>query len=408
MSLPTPKVEIGFDIVSANANLFTLDDPVKGLLDNISYPLSGSIYYDVTDMAKAITVRRGKNRQLDQYDPGLANVVFNNNDRVFDPEFTGSPYYGQIIPKRSVRISSGGEFIFHGSIDDWNLDYVPFGISEASIACSDGFSDLQRRTLSAGTATPQTTGQRINTVLSSADVNWPTTDRDIDTGQTDLGADVVAKGTLAIDYLRKVTESEPGQFFMSRENKLTFIGRYPRTGGNVLTFTDSGEGITYNNIKVVYGSELLYNEISLSNVNNVTATATDATSVAQYGIQNYTSTGLLTSSPTDLANIAVLTANKYSSPEYRFDSLELILDKFDEATQSSLLAMEIGDAVQITFTPNQIPPSITKYAEVIRIGHDITPNGHVMSLGFSTIDRGFWTLSNEVFGRLSAGNTLGF
>lgn len=408
MSLPTPKVEIGFDIVSANADLFTLDDPVKGLLDNTSYPLSGSIYYDVTDRAKAITVRRGKNRQLDQYDPGLANVVFNNNDRIFDPEYADSPYYGQIIPKRSVRISSGGQYIFHGSIDDWNLAYVPFGISEASIACSDGFSDLQRRSLSAGTATPQTTGERIEAILSSSDVNWPTTDRDIDTGQTELGADVIADGTPAIDYLRKVAESEPGQFFMSRENKLTFIGRYPRSGGTVLTFTDNGDGITYNNIKVVYGSELLYNQISLTNVNNVTATATDAASVAQYGILSYASTGLLTSSSTDLANIAVLTANKYSSPEYRFESLDLILDKFDEATQSQLLGMEIGDLVQITFTPNQIPPSITKYAEVIRISHDITPNGHVMSLGFSTIDSGFWTLSNQVFGRLSAGNTLGF
>lgn len=408
MSLPVPKVEIGFDLVGTNANLFTLDDPTKGLLDNTSYPLSGSIFYDVTDRARSITVRRGKNRELDQYDPGLANVVFNNNDRVFDPEFVDSPFYGQIIPKRAVRISSGGEYIFHGSIDDWNLNYVPFGLSEASIACSDGFSDLQRRTLSAGTATPQTSGERVEAILSSADVNWPTTDRDIDTGQTDLGADVITKGTSVIDYLRKVTESEPGQLFMSRENKLTFIGRYPRTGGQVLSFTDTGEGITYSNIKVVYGSELLYNDISLTNVNNITATATDSNSVEQYGILSYAATGLLTSSTSDLVNIAVLTANKYSTPEYRFDSLELILDKFDAATQSQLLAIEIGDPVEITFTPNQIPPSITKFAEVIRISHDITPSGHVMSLGFSTIDRGFWTLSNPVFGRLSASNTLGF
>jgi hypothetical protein len=152
----------------------------------------------------------------------------------------------------------------------------------------------------------------------------------------------------------------------------------------------------------------LYNEIVLSNVNNVTAVATDEASVAQYGILNYTSSNLLTANSGDLANIAVYTANKYSSPEYRFDSLELILDKFDEETQVDLLAMELGDLVEIAFTPNQIPPSISKYAEVIRIGHDITPRGHVMSLGFSTIETGFWTLSNPAFGRLSAGNTLAF
>lgn len=408
MSLPVPKVEIGFDLVGSDAPFFTLDDPVKGVLDNTTYTLSGSVYYDVTDKVKAISIRRGKNRQLDQYDPGLANVVFNNDDRTFDPEYANSPYAGQIIPKRAVRISSGGEFLFHGSVDDWNLDYVPFGVSEASMACSDGFSDLQRRTLSAGTATPQTTGERIEAILSSADVNWPAGDRTIDVGQTDLGADVIAEDTVVIDYLRTVTQSEPGQLFLSRDNKLTFFGRNPQPATNVLKFTDDGTGIPYQNLKVVYGSELLYNEIVLSNVNDVTAVATDQASVDQYGILNYTASGLLISGSGDLANISVYLANKYSSPEYRFDSLELILDKFDEDTQADLLAMELGDLVQIAFTPNQIPPSISKYAEVIRIGHDITPRGHVMSLGFSTIETGFWTLSNPAFGRLSAGNTLAF
>jgi len=408
MSLPIPKVEIGFELEGANAPVFTLDDPTKGVLDSPTYKLSGSIYYDVTERVKSISIRRGKNRQLDQYDPGLANVVFNNDDRTFDPEYTDSPYYGQIIPKRALRISSGDEYLFYGTIDDWNLDYVPFGTSEASIACTDGFSDLQRRTLTASTATPQTTGERIQYILSSTDVNWPSADRAIDLGQTDLGADVIAEGTSAIDYLRTVSSSEPGDLFMSRDNKLTFYDRHPKAPGDVITFTDNGDGITYQNIKVVYGSELLYNQIVLSNVNNVTATAEDANSISQYGILNYSADGLLVSSSTDLANIAVLTASKYSTPEYRFDSLDLILDKFSSTIQNQLLSMELGDLVQIVFTPNQIPPSISKYAEVIRISHDITPRGHVMSLGFSTIDYGFWTLSHPAFGRLSAGNTLSF
>lgn len=408
MALPIPKVEIGFDIVGTNSPFFTLDDPTKGVLDNVTYTLSGSIFYDVTNRVKSITTRRGKNRQLDQYDPGLANVVFNNEDRTFDPEYPDSPYAGQIIPRRAIRISSEGQQIFQGTIDDWNLEYVPFGLSEASAACSDAFSNLRSQTLAAGTATPQKTGQRINTVLSSADVNWPTESRDIETGQTDLGADVIAEDTNALDYLRKVAASEPGSLFIDAQGNLVFQDRNPRSSSNYITFADDGSGISYQSLKVVYGSELLYNEIVLGNVFGVTATSTDAASVAEYGILNYTSTGLLTSDSGQLVNIAVLLASKYSSPEYRFESLEVILDKFDAVTQRELLALDMGDIVQIKFTPNNIPPAITKFAEVIRVDHAITPSGHVMSLGFSTIDNSFWTLSDAVFGRLSASNTLGF
>ena len=104
MGVPRPTVQIGFDLVGANANLLTLDNPIKGKLDTPAYPLGGQIFYDVTDKVKSIATRRGKNRQLDEFDGGLANVVFDNNDRTFDPEYVNSPYFGQIIPKRAIRI----------------------------------------------------------------------------------------------------------------------------------------------------------------------------------------------------------------------------------------------------------------------------------------------------------------
>ena len=94
----------------------------------------------MTDKVQTIAIQRCKNRQLDQYDPGLANVVFNNNDRTFDPEYEASPFFGQIIPKRQIRISSGGIVQFFGVIDDWNLTYEPSGDSLVAAACSDATS----------------------------------------------------------------------------------------------------------------------------------------------------------------------------------------------------------------------------------------------------------------------------
>ena len=100
MSIPIPKVEIGFDLQEAS-NFFKLDDSLRGEL-NSSYVLAGEIFYDVTAYLISISIDRGKNREVDVYDPGLANVVLQNRQRIFDPLFTASPFYGQIIPKRAT------------------------------------------------------------------------------------------------------------------------------------------------------------------------------------------------------------------------------------------------------------------------------------------------------------------
>lgn len=408
MPVPTPKVEIGFDIVGANAPFFTLDDPVKGIINNTTYPLGGQIFYDVTDKVRGITTRRGKNRQLDEFDAGLANVVFENNDRTFDPEYAASPYYGQIIPKRSIRISSAGNRIFTGVIDDWNLNYEPGGFSEASAAASDAFTLFNTQTLSAGTATAQLSGARVNAILNLPDVNWPQQDRDIDAGITQLGADVFAEDTNVLAYLRTVSNSEPGNLFINKVGHVTFTDRNPNSGDKVIGFADDGTGIPYQGMKVVYGSELLYNEIVLGSQFAGTVTATDPTSIDEYGVLNLTQTDLLVADPTVIEQLAAYYAIKYSQPEYRFESIDIVVDDLPEAEQQEVLALEIGDFVTVKFTPNGVPPAIRKVAEIIRIDHDITPEAHIVSLGFSTTEGAFWTLSDIIFGRLSTGNVLGF
>jgi hypothetical protein len=408
MPIPMPKVEIGFDIVGANAPFFTLDNPTKGVLDNTTYPLGGQIFYDVTDKVKGITTRRGKNRQLDEFDAGLANVVFENNDRTFDPEYAASPYYGQIIPKRAIRISSAGNRLFTGVIDDWNLDYEPGGFSEASAAASDAFTLFNTQTLSAGTATAQKTGARINAVLNLPDVNWPQQERVIDTGTTDLGADVFVEDTNVLEYMRLVAKSEPGNLFINKSGSVTFTDRLPDSKNTVIGFADDGTGIPYQGMKVVYGSELLYNEIVLGSQFAGTVAASDPTSVDEYGVLNLTQNDLLIEDSTYLQQLAAYYAIKYSQPEYRFESIEVVLDDVSPEQQQEILNLEIGDFVTVKFTPNGIPPAIRKVAEIIRIDHAITPAAHVVSLGFSTTEGAFWTLSDIIFGRLSTGNVLGF
>jgi len=403
MGVPAPVVQIGFDLVGANANLLTLDDPVKGKLNDPAYPLGGQIFYDVTDKVKSIATRRGKNRQLDEFDGGLANVVFDNNDRTFDPEYANSPYYGQIIPKRAIRIFSGGQPRFQGVIDDWNLNYDPGGFSEAQAASSDAFTLFNTQTLPAGTATAQKSGERVNAVLDLPDVDWSSQDREVETGLTTLGADVFQEDTNVLEYLRTVARSEPGNLFISKDGKVVFTDRNAAPASGGVTLADDGTGIPYQGMKVVYGSELLYNEIVIGSDLAGTVVAQDTASIAEYGVLNLTQTGLLMSDPAYVQNLAIYYASKYSQPEYRFESVDIVIDELSDAQQQAILGLEISDFVTIKFTPNGIAPAIEKIAEVIRIDDDITPESHVVSLGFATLDYFLLVLDDPEFGKLDRG-----
>jgi hypothetical protein len=410
LSQPVQKVELGFDILSSGLGpYFILDDPIKGKLNNTEYLLAGVLFFDVTNLVQSVAIQRGKNRQLDQFDSGLANIVFNNNDRTFDPEYALSPYAGQIVPKRQVRISSGGIVQFAGLVDDWNLTYAPNGDSTASAACSDATSSFATQTIATRTNTVQKSGERINAILDLPEINWPSTLRDVDTGLMTLGADTIADNTNALTYLRLVERSEPGAFFIGKSGNVIFRDRIAAPTSQGVTLADDGTGIKYQSLRVQYGSELLANEIVVSSeISSYEVTTLDLQSIDTYGIFNLTRTGLLINANGDVDELAEFYANKYSQPEYRFESVEILLDELTDQEQSDLLGLEIGDVVEIKFTPNGIAPAISKYAEIIRIDNSIDLDNHIMSLGFSTLDFALLVLDDAQFGKLDAGNALAF
>jgi len=410
LSQPAQKVELGFDILSSGLGpYFILDDPIKGKLNNTEYLLAGVLFFDVTNLVQSVAIQRGKNRQLDQFDSGLANIVFNNNDRTFDPEYALSPYAGQIVPKRQVRISSGGIVQFVGLVDDWNLTYQPNGDSTAAAACSDATSSFATQTLATRTNSVQKSGERINEILSLPEINWPVDLRDVDTGEMTLGADTIADNTNALTYLRLVERSEPGAFFIGKSGNVIFRDRIAAPTSQGVTLADDGTGIKYQSLKVQYGSELLANEIVVSSeISSYEVTTLDLESIDTYGIFNLTRTGLLINANGDVDELAEFYANKYSQPEYRFESVEVLLDELTDQEQSDLLGLEIGDVVEIKFTPNGIAPAISKYAEIIRIDNSIDLDNHIMSLGFSTLDFALLVLDDAQFGKLDAGNALAF
>lgn len=405
--MATNKVEIGFDFSEqAGAEFAKLDDAFYGILDAPQTILGGAIYQDVTPKVVQYSISRGKSRQLDRFQAGKVDVTLDNNDRIFDPLYLTSPYAGQIIPKRSVRVTSNDIIQAETVIDDWDLSYEPSGNSYAIIKSSDAFAQFANQSLSGGTATAQQTGERVTAILQNSGVQWPLDRIDAETGQQALQADVIEEGTNALGYLQTVTESEPGLLFVSKSGDVRFLDRNAESAGTPVVFADDGTGIPYQNLSVVYGAELLYNEIVVTRENGGTATASDTESQEQYGIQNLTRSNLPLDNDTSAQNLADYLITQYSEPEYRFEAIEIEIIDLADATQTSILELELGDFVRVKFTPNNVPPQIDRYAEVIRISQRVTETSHKVTLGLGSTEGEFWRLSDLVFGRL--GNALAY
>jgi hypothetical protein len=386
MSMTAPKVELGFD-ENGPGNWFQLDSATRGVLDNTTYKLNGAVYYDVSQYLTSISTTRGKNRELDRFNAGHVVVGFNNKNRYFDPTYTASPFYGQIVPRRNVRISANNQVVFVGVSDDWDLNYSPDGNSVAQVSAYDGFAYLAQQNLTGGTATSQLSGARINAVLDDPNVNWSFYERTIDTGQETLQADVITSNQNVIGYINTIEQTEPGIFFISKNGYATWKDRNSiNASASAPVLADDGSGIPYSTVKVNYGSELLYNQAKLSRLNGGTATSNDTTSQAAYGIRVYSATGLLHNTDASLTNLANYLVGQYAAPEFRFEGIEISMAGLTLAQQNTILGLEIGSVCRIKFTPNGITPSISKYAEVIGINHGISASEHKIVLNFQTLE----------------------
>lgn len=400
MGMPVEKVEVGFDLTDSPVGpFFRLDDPVSGRLDNTDWVLAGLFFIDVTDRVRRFSVNRGRPSVFSVFPAGVAEVEFNNHDRAFDPLYVDSPFYGNIIPRRELRITSGTAVQFTGWIDDWDLAYLPDGDSIASALAVDATSILATRVVAAGTPVAQLSGERINTVLSQISVAWPESLRDIDPGETLMGTQAIDDNTIALNYLQSIAASEPGDIFVGKNGSVTYRDRSFAPDSNSLVYF-GGTGIPFASLEVVYGSELLYNEIVVSRKSGGTAVATDLDSVAAYGLRNLTQSDLLMASNLDALDLAVSLADRYSTPEYRVQTLEIQLMKLDGPEQEKVLGVELGSICKVTFTPNNIGDPIEQFIQVIRIEHVVDPQIHTVLLGFRQIKAASLVLDDAEFGKL--------
>lgn len=354
------EVDSGFDYAS-----FRLDDPTKGVLGNTTYTLGPNVsYVDLTDYVKQITYRRGRRRTVDQFGAGTMTVIVDDQlaGGILNPLDDGSPYYDTtddyfgLEPGRRVRLSringATTEYLFIGTIVTYDYKYQLAGNDSVSIQCADDFYLLTQAVLDAWNVDPETSGQRMASLLDRPEVDlFDPVQRSIATGTVDLGhaaAYTVPAGTVALAYANQINQTaEAGRLYMSRDGVFTFTNRIGNTlSAPVITFGNDGIDAPYNDLSIDFDGSDVTNRAVVTNLGGTISTATDTASIADYGYRTYTIDNSLIDVPGQLDTFATYLLFPY--PQAVFTSVQTTFPSCTTAQRNTIATLDIGDTIEIT------------------------------------------------------------
>lgn len=392
----------------------------------------GGTATDVSAYVRSVSVRRGRSRELDTFTAGTCTVVLKNYDRRFDPTNTAGPYYRQLVPRVQVSVTSDSIEVFNGYVEDWNLTYTVDGAAEATVSCLDGLALLSQTALEEYTNDQDTPGQRIQTVLLKDEVAYAGA-VNLDPGFAPLQADTVSGGTNTLQYLQTIAATDLGRLFVDGTGTLRYRDRTNGiTGSPLVVFGSEDDAlvqqlallseatlwfdatdrrplrtgsyadgavilqdatlwfdaadpdyvapiIPFNEVGVEYGSEFLFNRSTITSVGGTTQAASNADSIADYGVRTYSASGLLFLSDSEAALFANYLTDLYAQPAVRVTGHTIILDGLDPVYQRYLKRLEIGDLVRTVWTPLATGTGMDITSFVEGVSHDISPDRHVVT-----------------------------
>ena len=402
-------MELGFPI-----NPFTLDSASLGVLD--SNALDGSLLGDdVSEYCRDVSISRGRSDQLANFNAGTAQFRLINNDRRFDPINEASPYYDAtkgrsgVTPRRKVSVFLDGEAVYVGRITDIDVNY-DFNLSEVVISASDDFVLLANSTTGDSFTPPQElSGARLERILDLLSVGYPLASRNISTGVATLGNYSIDANTNALTYLQKITDSEQGYLFISKDGLLTFTDRLAASFASPSAFfSDDGSEIPYSTLEVLYGQEFLYNRVSTQTEGGTPQNVDDAPSQTEFGISTLALSDLLLADDTAALTLANTLLDRYKEPIYRFDELKIPMNRLTSGQRLDVLALEIGNLIEITRTYSTgTPASVTEIYAIEGIQHGLTPNVQEVTIRLSPAVIVFPLILDDIsFGILDADNAL--
>ena len=416
------EIDTGYDW-----DAFTLDDSLKGELDNNEYVLDGvSQFATVMDGTIALTAKRGRANTGDQFAYGTMNFTLNDTyaDGVFNPFDTTSPYYDPansqpgLAPLREVRFSRYSslnvkELLWVGYIVNYDYTFTLGGLDTVTVNCADFSYQLGQTFLAEWNVTEQLSSDRFNDLLDLPEVAYTGT-RSIETGVATLGgaaAYTVPNGTSVAGYANKINEAEQGRIFVDREGTMTFQKRLGTTlGVPVAEFHDDGTEIGYSAIDISFQADTVVNRASVQHAGATSPeVAEDLVSQAAYLVQTQSITDSLVHN-----DAAALTLAQYlisPDPEARFNFLGTEFPGTAALDQDALALLDVGDLINIQKSittsggPSQFAQDLTieglEHRLTLSAGHAVTYFTAPTTIVYELI------LDDLVYGTLDEDNVLG-
>ena len=410
----TVLLDTGWD-----SNSFRLDDPVKGVLNNTTYGLGPNTdFADITDYVLGINYRRGRQQPFDQFGAGTMSFTLNDTlaGGILNPYDEASPYYDPasnvpgLAPMRRVKILRENTELFNGVVESYDYEYNLDRQNLVAVNCVDDFWLLANTFMDELNVTPETSGQRINTVLALPEVDYTGT-TSIAAGTVDLGHDsayTVPAGTNVLAYLQQINNTaEFGRLFMSADGVLTFQNRVGTTlSGPVAVFSDQGTNYKYRNVGIQFDARQVVNRSVVTGLDGTTATDEDLASQTTYFVQTRDVSQSLLHEATQITEAAEYLLTPYPSP--RLTALTTNLAMLTEAQRDTVATIDIGDTIEITVdVPNY--GTITSELSVEGIDGEIAlDGGHTLT--FYTAETTvvyLLILDDPVYGVLDSTNVLG-
>jgi hypothetical protein len=411
-------IDTGFQL-----DAFTLDDAIRGVLDNTQYVLDGVTQFaPMMQYSKAISVNRGRREIGDQFSAGT--MTFSLDDTlaggILNPLYSSSPFVdpaGQftLAPLRKVsfgRYDSTNTYVplFVGQIVNYDYQYELGGNNTVLVYCADDFYLLAQTSMNEFNVSEELSSARLSAVLDLPEVAYPAASRNIATGSQTLGgasAYTVANGTNVKAYIDQIQTAEQGRIFMARNGVLNFDPRLGATlSGSVADFHDDGTNIPYNNLAITYNADQIVNRASVQHLGATNPeVADDLASQSKYLIQTVSITDSLLhndSAALDLANYLLV-----GEPAALFTGVQTDYAMLTNAQRDTLATVDIGDTITITNTITGGQVAQESSVEGVEHRIDFVSGHRVTYYTSSTLIVYELILDDPIYGTLDGTNALG-
>ena len=381
MTVPTLNAFINFGTGPSFAQAMILDQGIIGtniLADN------AALIVDVSNQVDGVTTRRGRNAEADQFQTGTCTMRLVDQNGDFNPQNPASPYFGFLDPMRKLQITATFQGVTYPIFSGFITGYQTItpqesndNVTYTTITAVDAFRLAQNAQITTvtGTSAGQLSGARINALLDQ--ISWPSTMRDIDTGQTTMQADPGTART-ALAACQTVSTSEYGAFYVDATGSFVFQDRALTSssiGATPTVFTDNGSpGLLYFDAQWVLNDVLIYNQANITRSGGTTQVATNSASIAKYFLHSYTQSDLLMQTDAVALDYAQAYVASRAETSVRCDSivLDLYTPNYDSGIVAAL-SLDFFDPITVT-TTQPGSSSLTKTLQIFGVSMTINPN----------------------------------